>query len=1252
MVARYGNFVVEDPPSVLTTSAPDKRESIADLTSANMPRFSIHVQWLWPLLVWFLLLQPAYTLPSTTDSSCASVSNVVGMLTSEFTYPKYFCHWYDKSIRHNSPVQGVAPTDLDAACRCVTDGSLPKPSGAGAKSAGQAAAALRQAVTNPVPFCSFWTSVHQRTSSPIPGLGPRQVDAACTAITGTASPSQSHNHKGHATTAKPRKPTKTGNSPSNTSSLPASLQGNSTTASPIIMPAPPHATLTFMPPPGLDLTKLSNLTPAKNQSLYFAGATAGNSSGTTIASTSVEFKSYAVVLDHTVYITSVSCTSSVITIQYNEKAAFLHAETAWKSAADVLLVTSSESCGNSKTSTIFQTTSFSFDSAGMIVTAQGSIKPLKTIVSKTELEFAAVPSNATFMMPKCENIPTNASANFPVAACGSGFDAQLDAELGFYSGDESAFNSVMAEIAPVKSVTSRLRLLARGFLSSVSSFVSHPIQSTANAATSEVEKSVPPSVTNAVSAGEDVASGSGQTGGEHTMGFSYQLPGTSASPWGQQFPIFFWNPTDPGTKKKAQDEHSKAKGTLKSGTDYQVGIQVWCVDCGVKASFDYSGKFAYSEGTGVTAANFQLGASFNASLYLGINFFVEWEATKNWQIYQEGLPGFSIPDLFTVGPSFSINVMAQLQISAQGQVLLGASYAMPDAKASVDFLSAANTYQYGWTPKLYKEFEIYSYLQVQAEFGFPLEFAVGINFLDGSFKEEAALVEQPGLEFDCDLQIVDVTSSGTAASSQCDGFSYSVNVVNDLFLNLFDLSTVPIWHWQSPNLIDGCIPYHPSSTGAIVASTSARPAIASTPHVVIVPTTKPASHPSSKVVGSHSSSSQSTSTASPVPIASIVPPVCNSTYTTPDRRRWITQCGVNYYSNDAKKLVVSNFDECLRACSTFGPACKGVTWVTVGQDKPYCYLKNALAAPTPPPKGLTLFSAIPAPFLDCPAANNTEFQDKNGAVYRVYCDIDMPGNDAHLSDSVTSFEECMEYCDTWSGCDGVVWRFNGTNTAYYNVCYVKQGTSSLVSDKTYPNFKVNTAILLTAPHSKRTASLGERDANGTSSIVIFDVTRRFQLLPGADGNVYLSTNYSSSPEPANFALQNGFVLGDLNNRFFLYYPTLMSSFGASRMRLNPWGSIPHGARLVSWVPYGYNGTTVLTALDTMGNVMFPVACSYQDDWAIKVFLVKDNTVDLSYLAAASLQHVLTGGVVEECNPISLTVEGVPNMVTLNVTASK
>lgn len=365
--------------------------------------------------------------------------------------------------------------------------------------------------------------------------------------------------------------------------------GSVFTASEVTLPPAATATLGSMAPPGLDLDNVENLTPAPQADLYFGGANPDDNSTSTVAKVGVGFQHPSVVLDHTNYIDSVHCDSSSITIVFNEKSAFQHSSSEWQLDGHVILITSEDSCGANGTSTMFQTSSFTFDAVNLIAVGQGSKVHLADVFDTIDLDFGTVTSSNTTSAPSCGSM-NGTDGTFPTAECGDSFDVTLDQELGYYSGDDADAQTVLAAIAPTSS-----SLKKRGFFSKAASFVSSAAKAVVKPVAAVAQKVLPAVVTNAVSnianTVKSVAAAVVDAIPAVTLSKSLDVPlnlgpaQNDPSPWGNQFKFFEYSPDsqkDAAMIAATQKSLSSMAGDLNGVSNPKPGIQMYCVDCGIK----------------------------------------------------------------------------------------------------------------------------------------------------------------------------------------------------------------------------------------------------------------------------------------------------------------------------------------------------------------------------------------------------------------------------------------------------------------------------------------------------------------------------------------------------------------------------------------------------------------------------------------------------------------------------------------------
>ncbi|KAF4551063.1 Hypothetical protein D9617_14g075190 [Elsinoe fawcettii] len=1303
-----------------------------------------HVNWAFAFIYLFFL---HFSIAAKTSSKVACQANdaTISAIRQNVGAPGDFCKWFNSQPRTSSPFVGVAAADLIKACKCINAKPkllgptrtriISKPTG---QSNVKGLASLQKAVADPVAFCKFWTS-KPRGNSPIHNLGPNRLTQLCKKVIKnpklvgskptTASPS-SQRTSALVSTRRPSasftvdqrttllpstlaitvkdgpQTSKSSTLHSSSTSTPVQFQGNYETATPASGATPaPTATLGAVPPPGLDLTSLNNLAPAQNQSLFFAGK-ATNDGNTSIAAVAAAFLYQSVALDHTVYISSISCSGSVMSIQYNSDKAYQYAKSTWKSDTKVILLTSSPSCGASDESSPFLTSGFTFSDSGMTVKATGALKDMADVIDEVDMSFGDAGANTTFAIPACADLPANATLNFPTAPCGPSFDQDLDDKLGYYSDAEADLPDLYGAIAPTISRTKRLTV--RGLISGLTSFVKDPVGTTVNAV-------VPSSVKTTYDQAQAVANApsSQDSKGQISFGLNYMLPGTAVSPWGRQFLIFAWGPTDAKTKSEAESANKKLDGKTKSGTEVVVGVQVYCVDCGIRSQLDFTANIAYSTSSGFKKANFDIAARVNISMYMGVNAFAKLEYTKDMPIYSDGAPGCSIPGIATIGPRWGISVRGTVAIGLQGQILAGYSWGFPNARTYVDLLDIKKSYSYGWTPKLERKLEAYAEVFLEVQLGVPLEIAFGINIFKGLVQKEAVISLTPGVQARFSYTLIDVSTEGTK-KSDCSGIKWTFGPVIDLNADAFNVKQLNLWHWEQ-TWAEGCIGGNKEARApAIHQDKAAHPSLHnSRPQATCRDDSGFANNDDKNNSEDHNNydynyniddddnydynnfnndndynyepdnddrlynddshnehnrsclittttttaisttTIATTTTISPTP-SPAAPLTCGSNYNSTDRRTWNVNCQTDYGGPFIKAVVVSNMTACIDACSTYGINCRVVVWVPAGQAEQYCYLKSSYDSGAAAPGGLTVLAARPQQvFPNCPAANNTVFQPQSGGAYSTECGIDYLGDDLVHNFDVTSFRACQVLCDNTSGCAGVSWIYGGryANAPWCALKTVMRASARRSTSSSSYDFSVDSATLVVARSQKRAVEEGVQPlaqlrarAEVARNVAITDISGKFGLLPGADGNVYLAANVSGLA--ANWVLDAGFVLSDTQDRIFLYFPDLMDAYGASRLRLVGIGSVPVGSRLISWVPIAVNGTTILAAANTVEEFFLPVVCVYKDSKDFKVLLVKSDVQDIYFLEGEGLQHVVTGGVVDHCTMITLTAKGVASMRTI------
>ncbi|KAE8268097.1 hypothetical protein A4X09_0g4243 [Tilletia walkeri] len=165
-------------------------------------------------------------------------------------------------------------------------------------------------------------------------------------------------------------------------------------------------------------------------------------------------------------------------------------------------------------------------------------------------------------------------------------------------------------------------------------------------------------------------------------------------------------------------------------------------------------------------------------------------------------------------------------------------------------------------------------------------------------------------------------------------------------------------------------------------------------------------------------------------------------------------------------------------------------------------------------------------------------------------------------------------------------------------------------------------------------SSGTKD-DSLSWVQIQDISGQYIMVASADDNFHVGP-FGSTGDGILFGASANVVAQDSQDRPFFYYPDVMQKYGVSRFRLASLDQIPKTARMVTLVPINTGDAAgVYVAADALGNIFYPITCSYTDSRPSKVFLAKDadrNKVNggPQTLISDAMQTIVTGGVVKDC----------------------
>jgi len=142
-----------------------------------------------------------------------------------------------------------------------------------------------------------------------------------------------------------------------------------------------------------------------------------------------------------------------------------------------------------------------------------------------------------------------------------------------------------------------------------------------------------------------------------------------------------------------------------SGDERKGSISLYCIGCGADGSFRLSDYLKFSIIGQGTDVSIDFEGNMHAQLVLAL--FADCYATKSWtkRIATQGIPGFSILNIVTIGPYVTFDVGAAARVDARGRVEYGWVLDWPTIHAHLDALSIGRSDMSGFSPIVYQRLD-------------------------------------------------------------------------------------------------------------------------------------------------------------------------------------------------------------------------------------------------------------------------------------------------------------------------------------------------------------------------------------------------------------------------------------------------------------------------------------------------------------------------------------------------------------------
>ncbi|KAL7947036.1 hypothetical protein V8C42DRAFT_364270 [Trichoderma barbatum] len=1116
---------------------------------------------------------------------------------------------------------------------------------------------ISKASSTPTSSQSSQTSTSAATSAPTETTSASTTSSAPSASTSTT---ESNSDSSTSTTDAPTTASDTSSSSAveTTTGPPGAAQ---VPTGPLTLPAQPTVTLRPLAPPNVDVGSTEVIKPKEISQLWFGSTAPGSDAPDAVNSPTVRvnvtFQYPSVILDNSINILDIQCNSdNSLSASFSGAQAYNAAKQSWAEAEGnsntLIIITAADGCSPDGHYVYFVATHINFEDATKSVSCSGSIKSVSDIAQEVGIDFGSIET----LVPTLQSDPELAAAygctapganevhGLPAIYCGPDFDYRLNNKLGYYSVADEDLEATFSAVIPGVQLTDLQRrdFLERrcwpSFACKAVAWVEKTATQTYNAVKNEA-KSIGNDIVNIgknlvkdaasnlknlgstiLGAAENFAKGLYAAAvflvtGDYDRTFDFPIkvaPPTSAlddSPWGDGFKFYTWTPNK-GEYWNAQSAAiDKIKGVIIGEADPEPSIELWCVDCHVDGKLKLVGSASFSILNGLTKAQLKMDGDLDASLYLGMNAFAQWNPKRQYDFLSAGLPGLSIPDILTIGPVLSLGISVDLDISAVGQYLVGADMEWPKLSANLDVLNPRSSSKSGWTPNVQDTVQADGSLTVNSTLGLPVSLGFGINILNGKYEKEIKLVDTPGVRASMEYDFTNEVNNGevnTDPEDGCYGIHWSVGMVNTVALDLSDIGQgkYTLDEWDAPVFASGCIGQS----------------------LTIAPPTATVSAPDGGTTSVPPAGPDCNSFTCPFDDGK----VCSSNGAT-----FQLDCYSIYTSNVINTFRSHSAGSCVNACVS-DRNCVGVNYWFINGNFffPDCDLFSD-GSPNGPSPGSIIgsFKKISSPH-------------KRG-------DLVQQATTVATSASVSgTAHPKILVADTLT-------RTATSSTASSTATSTGAASTDATSTASTATSSTGTSTVVTAIGTATSSPDSPDSPHDTAPVTIHDATGQLLINPHVNGSLFISAANSSVPltrltNDTTFVadLTRPMVNGDSAGRILYYFPSTIAAVGVSRLRLGTWDAIPIGAEMIILFPtVTSTGVTVLVAMDSTQNLFYPFVCDIEGQLN-KIFLVSDPATGASKLMDPDLEYTVIGGVAQSCVSLAMVAKDLPGWSPPKATPSQ
>ncbi|OAG36510.1 hypothetical protein AYO21_09317 [Fonsecaea monophora] len=228
-------------------------------------------------------------------------------------------------------------------------------------------------------------------------------------------------------------------------------------------------------------------------------------------------------------------------------------------------------------------------------------------------------------------------------------------------------------------------------------------------------------------------------------------------------------------------------------------FHVYCVSCGVTGTLKVAGRAAFHITKGLTMGQLEMLGNLEAGVNLGVAAEVNYADKKSVRLFTQGIPGLSVPNIITIGPYITLDAEAGFTFNATGQILVGGTVKVANARAVIDLVNSGNSQTPTWQPQFEPTFKAKGEIIMDTYVALPIGLAFGLDIANAKFTAEVAVTSVPSLHagatFQAEVSLSNGTFSGgvnstangatngASTNKTCTGINFYINLQHELKAN-------------------------------------------------------------------------------------------------------------------------------------------------------------------------------------------------------------------------------------------------------------------------------------------------------------------------------------------------------------------------------------------------------------------------------------------------------------------------------------